>query len=518
MKIKKQIILRLLPIALGLSFIGAAQAANNCAAWAGTEVYTQGSYSLAAGKTWRAKWWTQNEQPGANQWGPWEERPASECSVVTPPDGGGTGGDGSGIPEPTPTVGKHLGSYFAQWGIYGRNYKLRNLVDTGGDKKLTFLNYAFGNVYADGKCNIVTKAEAGNGDGGDGWADYQRGFAANESVDSVADAWDSKLKGNFNQLKKLKLRNPNLKVMISLGGWTWSKNMSTAAASDASRKALVTSCINLYVKGNLPIAEGTGGPGSAKGIFDGIDIDWEYPGGGGLPTNASNANDKQNYTLLMAEFRTQLDALAAANKRHYYLTAAIGSGVDKIRNTEPALYSKYLDWINVMTYDFHGGWETTGKTNFQSNLYRDPAGPATGDAIKYDIDDAVATLLAGGMAKSKIIVGVPFYGRGWKGVAAGPKADGLYQVATGAAAGTYESGIEDFKVLNLKRGNRYTHPVTKQLWSYDGNEFWSYDDPSVIATKAAFVKDKGLGGLFSWSLDGDDAKGSLLNATSAVRQ
>jgi len=157
----------------------------------------QGNYATSAGKVWRAKWYTVNEVPGASQWGPWEERPATECDAVVPPSG-----DGSGIPEPTPTVGKHLGAYFTQWSIYGRNYRLRNLVDTGGEKKLTFLNYAFGNVYADGKCNIVTKTETGNGDGGDGWADYQKGFTAAESVDGIADAWSDTLKGNFNQLKK----------------------------------------------------------------------------------------------------------------------------------------------------------------------------------------------------------------------------------------------------------------------------------------------------------------------------
>jgi chitinase len=504
--------LRLLLACASMALSNLASAAE-CNPWNSASVYTQGLYSTYGGKTWRAKWYTQNEIPGSNQWGPWEERPASECTPTVPP-----GGDGSGIPEPKPTVGKHLGSYFAQWGIYGRNYKLRNLVDTGGDKNLTFLNYAFGNVYADGRCNIVTRAENGNGDGGDGWADYQRGFAANESVDGVGDTWDAKLKGNFNQLKKLKLRNPNLKVMISLGGWTWSKNFSTFARTDAGRKALVSSCIDLYVKGNLPVAEGAGGTGVARGIFDGIDIDWEYPVSGGLASNSYDPSDKQNFTLLMKEFRTQLDALAAVNKRRYYLTAAVGSGVDKIRNTEPGPYSSYLDWVNIMSYDFHGGWETVGPTNFQSALYGDSAAPETGDLIKYNINDAVTALVAAGMPKSKIIVGIPFYGRGWKGVKAGPKGDGLYQAATSPAAGTYEAGVDDYKVLVQKRATRYVHPVTKQLWSYDGNEFWSYDDPAVINTKSAYVKAQGLGGMFSWSLDGDDAQGTLIKAMNVVRQ
>ncbi|WP_232459395.1 glycoside hydrolase family 18 protein, partial [Burkholderia ubonensis] len=281
-------------------------------------------------------------------------------------------------------------------------------------------------------------------------------------MDGQADSWDTPLRGNFNQLRKLKLKNPQLKVLISLGGWTWSKNFSTVAASDASRQALVSSCINLYIKGNLPQQENAGGQGVALGVFDGFDIDWEYPVAGGLPANHYSAADKQNFTLLLAEFRRQLDALGQQNKRRYYLSAALGAGVDKIRNTEPSNYGAYLDWANVMSYDFHGGWEAQGPTNFQSNLYPDPANPAQNDAKFYDIDDAVNALVSAGLARNRINVGIPFYGRGWTGVAAGPNGNGLYQSATGPAPGTYEAGYEDYRVLGGRAGARYVHPVTKQ--------------------------------------------------------
>lgn len=423
--------------------------------------------------------------------------------------------------------------YFAQWGVYGRNFEVADIhttkttvngVATSIADQMTFINYAFGNTYAKNggyECDMVTSAETGNqnpppasaGNGGDAYADYQRAPA--RTVDGKAIPWDAKLTGNFQQLKLLKAAHPNLKVFISLGGWTWSKNFSAAAKTDALRKQLVASCVKMFIAGDLPVQDGRGGPASAAGVFDGIDIDWEYPGGGGQPYNTVDVNDKTNFTLLMAEFRRQLDAQATKDNKRYYLTAAIGAGVDKINQTEPAKYQQYMDYVNVMTYDFHGAWENV--TNFHSPLYHDPADPSTGNVAKYNTNDGITALIAAGMPKSKIVVGLPVYGRGWSGVPAGPNGNGLYQVATGAGKGTYDAGIEDYKVLKTKAGTRGVHPVTRQLWLYTSNgEFWTYDDPSVIATKVQYIKDLGLRGAFSWEIDGDD-KGELTSAIWKVR-
>lgn len=426
-------------------------------------------------------------------------------TVTDSTGGGGGGGD------------KQVGAYFTQWGIYQRNYHVKNIEQSGAATRLTFINYAFGNVYDDGRCGIVTRAESGNGDGGDGYADYQKSYDAASSVDGVGDVWDQPLKGNFNQLKKLKARHPQIKVFISLGGWTWSKNFSRFSATAAARQTLVASCIDLYLKGNLPVADGAGGPGAAAGVFDGIDIDWEYPGGGGQPYNSASPNDKHNFTLLLAEFRSQLTVLTGQTGRQYYLTIAAGAGSDKIDNTEPAQYSQYLDWLNLMTYDYHGAWDAQGPTNFQSHLYYDPNNPAGGVSKTYSTEIAVNKLLSEGVPAHKIVLGIPFYGRGWTGVTNGGTS-GLYQSAAGAARGTYEPGIEDYKVLAPRNAPKFYHPVTKQMWTYNGNEFWSFDDPVVIATKAAYVNSLGLGGLFSWSLDGDDANATLLKETAKVRQ
>ena len=189
-------------------------------------------------------------------------------------------------------TGYHRVGYFTQWGIYGRAFPVKKLDTSGAASRLTHLNYAFGNVSEDGRCYV----DGGPGEG-DAWADYQRPVPAEESVDGVADAPGQALNGNFSQLAKLKAKHPNLKVLISLGGWSWSTYFSNAARTDASRKAFVASCIDLYIKGNLPVVDGAaGGPGAAAGVFDGIDLDWEWPGCEGEPGNVIRPEDRENFT------------------------------------------------------------------------------------------------------------------------------------------------------------------------------------------------------------------------------
>src|SRR3990170_49323 len=155
--------------------------------------------------------------------------------------------------------------YYTQWGGYDRNFLVSDLVKNGSAQKLTHVNYAFGFLDEQGKC--VSS---------DPWADYQRPFTAEQSVSGRADESGQALAGNLNQLKQLKQKFPKLRVSISLGGWTGSKYFSNAALTLASRAAHVKSCLDLWIKGNLP-----GAPGAAKGVFDGIDLDWEWPGSEG---------------------------------------------------------------------------------------------------------------------------------------------------------------------------------------------------------------------------------------------
>jgi chitinase len=390
--------------------------------------------------------------------------------------------------------------YFAQWGIYARNFKVKNIDTSGQAAKLTHINYAFGNVNQQGRCFMANQLGQG-----DAWADYQTRFSAADSVDGVADTFNQPLAGNFNQLKELKAKYPGLKVNISLGGWTWSKYFSDAALP-ANRAAFVSSCIDLFIKGNLPMIGGEpqGGPGSGFGVFDGIDLDWEWPASEGNVGNVIRPEDKANFLALVQEFRSQLNAYGATVGKTYELTAFLPADIAKIDAGIAAGVFNSLTFATVQGYDFYGAWQP--QTNHQSQLRNPAANPAPANQ-RYSVDGAVQKYLSMGAPANKLVVGVPAYGRGWTGV---PNVNnGLYQNGT-AAPGTYEAGNEDYDVLKNRPGTVFRDNTNGAVWKYDGSTFWSYDDPQLVQAKGAYVKANGLGGLMIWSLDGDD--GSLVTA------
>ena len=393
--------------------------------------------------------------------------------------------------------------YFTQWGIYGRAFPVKKLDTSGAAARLTHLNYAFGNVSPDGKCYVDGAAPEG-----DSWADYQRPVPAEESVDGVADTWGEPLNGNFGQLQKLKAKHPKLKVLISLGGWSWSTHFSDAALTDASRKAFVASCVDLYLKGNLPNPDGSaGGPGSLAGVFDGIDLDWEWPGSPGDVDNTVRPEDKQNFTKLVAEFRKQLDAYGKKQRKHFELTAFVPANATNIdAGFEVRKVMKNLDFATVQGYDFHGTWETTAN---QQSALRIPAG-APGPS--FSLETTIDAWLDRGAPRDKLVVGIPYYGHGWAGVTGGR--NGLFGTSTGGAApSTFDPGTEDYKVLKTKIGTDgyrlYRDLRAGTAWIYDGSTFWTYDDPAVLLQKALWIRSQRLGGAMVWSLDGDDDNATL---------
>ncbi|NYH53798.1 chitinase [Nocardiopsis arvandica] len=422
-----------------------------------------------------------------------------ESAPVTATTGAENGGE-----EPTDPPAERRVAYFTQWGIYDRGYLVNDLVTSGTAEKLTHINYAFGNINANGECFMANQLGQG-----DAWADYGRSFGAADSVDGVADTWNQDLRGNFNQLRELKEMYPHLKVNISLGGWTWSEHFSDAALTAESRERMVSSCVDQFLRGNLPLFDGAGGAGSAYGVFDGIDLDWEWPGSAGHEHNTVRPEDKENFTALVSEFRDQLDALEGETSREYELTAFLPADPEKIELgfEMPSLMSDF-DFITVQGYDYHGGWESVA--NHQSNLVEHPADP--GPDV-YSTETTVQAYLDRGVDPADMVLGVPFYGRGWTGVEPGPNGDGLFQSATGPAPGSYEAGIDDWKVLKELQGYElHRDDELGTAWLYDGSTFWTYDDEISMAQKTDWAQSQNLGGVMIWSVDGDDADGSLMTA------
>jgi len=368
---------------------------------------------------------------------------------------------------PPQSGGKVNLAYFTNWGVYDHPYYVKNIATSGSVSKLTHINYAFGNV-TNGQCVV-----------GDPEADYTMAFDAASSVDGVADTGTGPA-GNFNQLRKLKRLNPNLKVIWSFGGWTWSGGFPQAAQNPT---AFADSCYKLVED-----------PRWAD-VFDGIDIDWEYPNSCGLSCDTSGP----------AAYRNLMSALRARFGATNLVTSAItadGTAGGKIDAADYAGASQYVNWYNVMTYDFFGDLSPQGPTAPHSPLTSYTGIPAAG----FYSDASIQKLKSKGVPSAKLLLGIGFYGRGWTGVTQAAPGG----TATGAAPGRDEAGMENYSILKTRCP--VTGTVAGTAYAKCGSEWWSYDTPSTIAGKMAYAKTQGLGGAFAWELSGDTTDGELLTA------
>lgn len=400
-----------------------------------------------------------------------------------------------------------FGGYFEEWDVRYSGYTMATLEKSGVAAKLTHLIYAFGNV-TPGQSPVCTIADPKAA-----WQD-----ASILGVDGKP--FSGSVHGNFAGILELKTLHPRLRTLISLGGQAGDvSGFTAAAASPAARRALAASCIDLFVQGHLA-------PGvEAPGLFDGFNIDWEFP----------LAADRKNFTALLHEFRTQLDELGRSTGHHYILTFDSPANPKKYANIDLKAAAEEVDFLTIDGYDYAAPSEK--RTNASSALYDSPADPLRDRARA--IDDTVRAYLKAGVPAAKYTMGMPLYGVGWSGV---PKRNhGLYQSADSPSPVLLGNGSGPCPTQSttapapgcdaiLTPGfvtdatvNQLQHRLDAQFW-YDSRRdeatlylsasrtFYTFDNLRSLAAKTAYIREHKLRGAYVWALNDDDAAATITKA------
>ncbi|MCD9555973.1 glycoside hydrolase family 18 protein [Photobacterium carnosum] len=389
-----------------------------------------------------------------------------------------------------------VAAYYPDWKIYTPNNPYSASMIPA--EKLTHLIYAFLAVCGpvdSSPDNIKKIIKTQCKDKPIGTAIILDEYAALQIKLTGETATNVSYKGNFGQLKLLSEKHPHLNILPSFGGWTLSEPFHTVAVNPVYRQTFINTAVDLITKYDF---------------FDGIQIDWEYPGGHGLSGKGQNQviQERQAYSLLIEGLRHKLDDLGRQHNRQYQLSAAINADTKTLPGINWAQVTNHLDQLYLMSFDFLGNWDNV--VGHHSNLYSTPNTPNNNS-----VDNLIKTLIGKKVDPHKIIIGSSFYGRGWQGVdlISPDKLENL-QSQGGLKKGsdikdpgyfTY-SDISKYFINNPKLGYRYfydQHAEAAVLYNQKNKEYISFEDKRSLKAKADYAKKHKLGGVFGWEITSD---------------